>query len=59
MEISQVTAFDEKTKNVANQILHTENGNYNRARKLAKTAGGCSINTSLAANNYLKSHGDA
>jgi hypothetical protein len=39
--------------------LHTENGNYNGARQLAKTAGGCSINTSLAANHYLKSLGDA
>jgi hypothetical protein len=41
-------------KNVAYKILSTENGDYEGALKLAKTAGGCSVNTSLAANYYLE-----
>lgn len=41
-------------KNVAYKILNTNNGEYDGAQQLAKTAGGCSVNTSLAANYYLE-----
>ena len=51
---TQNTAVTSQLKDVAKTILEMRDDDQYRSKKLCATVGGCSMNTSRAANMYLK-----